>query len=670
MRPNAKEVKVMGPHVILTMAGNELRVEFPYSEADVDRVKRVVPRLRFKKAHLGGPYWYGKADLDMCRSLRKEFGDRLKVENGVAAWARTAAATEAKLTELALSTAADVPDVELHHLAQRAPALFATLRRTQRAAVAYARDAGAFLLGDEAGFGKTLEALGAVYEMNLPVPHDEANMLVVGGRKIAGKVWEREVAKWLPGVKVFRAERGSAAKRRQTIEAWNNYEGPCFLYVNSAMCRSWKLMTDDKGNKIDKPVWSHEFPELFERNIWDVIILDESHKVLQKTHGTHGSREGERWYEQNPKGRLGEMRKRKKGSMQGMGAMLLALNNPDSFRIAMTATPNPNRTEGLFGTLRWCFPLKYTSYWRFVNEHFIVEQDHFGHKRIRELNEEQLAALYRKLNTVMLRRTKMEDPELQLLPKVYTDVWVEMEGEQERQYKQFADKGYAMLEGGRLAEKGRLSAITRLRQLAHGAMALHGANTKPVFIKPSCVLDAVMDLLGARGILDTEKSDNGVGNQKVLVWSELEEFVQLVCDELDRRSVAYFKLVGDTTDRQRDYLQDRFQEPGGPRVVVGTTSTGGISITLSAADAVIMCDEMWNWDDNEQAEDRAHRADEITQNKAHNVTVYYIRTAGTIYEYVANVVGGKFEDAKRLLDGRRGVDTTREILAYQGKDAS
>jgi hypothetical protein len=52
------------------------------------------------------------------------------------------------------------------------------------------------------------------------------------------------------------------------------------------------------------------------------------------------------------------------------------------------------------------------------------------------------------------------------------------------------------------------------------------------------------------------------------------------------------------------------------------------------------------------------------------VTVYYIRTAGTIYEYVANVVGGKFEDAKRLLDGRRGVDTTREILAYQGKDAS
>ena len=78
----------MGPHVTLTMAGDELRVESPYSEADVDRVKRVVPRLGFKGENKGGPYWYGKADLDVCRGLRRESRDAFRMKTVVAAWAR------------------------------------------------------------------------------------------------------------------------------------------------------------------------------------------------------------------------------------------------------------------------------------------------------------------------------------------------------------------------------------------------------------------------------------------------------------------------------------------------------------------------------------------------------------------------------------------------------
>jgi SNF2 family DNA or RNA helicase len=644
--------------VKLFLEGDTLRVEFPYDQDDVDKIKAVRPKPRFINKNKGGPYWQAPADLDFCRALRAAFGDRLKVENGVAAWAREAAAGEERLTTLALSTAADVPDVELPTLARTMPALAKALRRTQRAAAAYARDAGSFLLGDDAGFGKTLEALGAIGELD---PGEDANILIIGGRKIAGKTWEREIKKWIPWAQVFRAERGNDAKRARTIDAWDRSEGLAFLYVNAAMCRSWKVVTDTKGKKLEKTFWQHKYPQLFTKNMWDVIVLDEAHKVLQKTKGTYGSREGEVWYEQAPKGRWGEMRKRRKGSMQGMGAMLLSLWNADAFKVALTATPNPNRTEGIFGILRWCFPKKYTSFWNFVNQHFVVDEDRFGHKHIRELNEDQEAALYRKLNKVMLRRTKMEDPELNLLPKTYVDVWVEMEGEQKRQYEAFQQDGRVQLQGGQLAEKGRLSAITRLRQLAHGAMRM-AATGKPVFIEPSCVLDAVIELLDTRGIME-----GNVGHQKVLIWSELEEFVDLVCRTLDTAGVPYFKLVGDTSDKERDYIQDRFQEPGGPRIVVGTTSTGGISITLSAADAVIMCDEMWNWDDNEQAEDRAHRADEITQKKAHNVTVYYIRTEGTLYEYVANVVGGKWQDAKKLLDGRRGVDVAKQMIEYKGE---
>jgi SNF2 family DNA or RNA helicase len=59
-------------------------------------------------------------------------------------------------------------------------------------------------------------------------------------------------------------------------------------------------------------------------------------------------------------------------------------------------------------------------------------------------------------------------------------------------------------------------------------------------------------------------------------------------------------------------------------------------------------DETWNPDDQEQAEDRCHRASRI-----HQVTCYYLRTKNTIEEYIYKINLMKSEVNWTVLDLKR-----------------
>jgi SNF2 family DNA or RNA helicase len=63
-----------------------------------------------------------------------------------------------------------------------------------------------------------------------------------------------------------------------------------------------------------------------------------------------------------------------------------------------------------------------------------------------------------------------------------------------------------------------------------------------------------------------------------------------------------------------------------------STTAGGVALTLDRASTAIIMDETWDPDDQEQAEDRVHRASRI-----HQVTVYYLRSRDTIEEYIKQV---------------------------------
>ena len=105
------------------------------------------------------------------------------------------------------------------------------------------------------------------------------------------------------------------------------------------------------------------------------------------------------------------------------------------------------------------------------------------------------------------------------------------------------------------------------------------------------------------------------------------------------------KITGGT--QKRAEVKRSFQA-GEARVCVLNTKAGGVSIDLDMADSVFIMDETWNPDDQEQAEDRAHRASRI-----HQVTCYYLRTMGTLEQYIKEVTDAKGRINKKTLDARR-----------------
>jgi SNF2 family DNA or RNA helicase len=108
-------------------------------------------------------------------------------------------------------------------------------------------------------------------------------------------------------------------------------------------------------------------------------------------------------------------------------------------------------------------------------------------------------------------------------------------------------------------------------------------------------------------------------------------------------------ITGDTKQSERTRIVERFQRgENPPRVLVITTTAGGVAITLDRAESVHIMDETWDPDDQSQLEDRVHRISRI-----HQVTVYKYRSLGTIEELIHKRVGDKQLTNETIMDVRR-----------------
>jgi SNF2 family DNA or RNA helicase len=225
------------------------------------------------------------------------------------------------------------------------------------------------------------------------------------------------------------------------------------------------------------------------------------------------------------------------------------------------------------------------------------------------------------------------------------------------QYQQLGDSGEVMVDGGSIMANGVLAEITRARQIANGVVKKNG--DKVTFTGESCKLDRLMANLDARGIL------GGESDTKVLVSSRYNEFItSALIPRLEKAGAKYHVLMGKTSERERDRIMAEFQAEGGPQVFILNSKAGGISITLDSADEVHCLDELDNPEENEQLEDRAHRASRI-----HQVTIYYYRTEGTYDVNVAKNVEDKRQAQFEVLDGRRGIEDVRQWIKYDPEES-
>lgn len=533
-------------------------------------------------------------------------------------------------------------------------------REFQREGIEFAVKHRNILIADEPGLGKTLQAMGSVIESGCT-----GSVLVVAPKSAAYVTWPHELASWLHeiapydewiviGGNMSKLERIRAQKRVLRWDLGKGRIGPRQWVIVSPNYLRFKVkidwrgnyVRDENGDKIIVPI-REAMPSLLAID-WAAIIVDECHQTLSGATGNVKNQSAQR---------------------QGLGILSV---KDDGMRIAISGTPFRGKHENLWGTLNWLNPKEYKSYWSWVDKHFYVYIDPMTNQRmVGDLRSDK--GLSNELKDKMIRRTKQEVAK-ELPRKRYGGtplvldksgkegpiaVWLDMFGQQKKAYEAMVQAAMVELEGGTLMANGVLAEMIRMKQFANSYGFMGGQDEFfPCF--PSNKFDWIVGFLKERGI-----DGNGPGESKVIISSQFTKHVDLFSDRLKNKyNIPCFTLTGRTSDKERIRLQRDFQrgtldsgEPC-PDVFFINTRAGGVSLTLDAADDVILIDSTFNPEDQEQVEDRAHRLSRLD----HNVTIWNLCSTNSIDESIARHCYKMDTSIKKILDGERGIDFARLLF--------
>jgi SNF2 family DNA or RNA helicase len=580
--------------------------------------------------------WTYPLDITVCRELRQVFGDRLEIGSGLREWAAAEIIRERELRSI---QGGDV--VELGRVGKLAPKLFEALsnRPYQLTGASFLAAGRREMLADDTGLGKTPQTLAALMQAGAK------RVLVFAKKSALTSVWANESEKWLGGLAMPYVVTGPRAERTETIrqfhnradQRWEQDEVIRFLICNVEMVRVKRIETWDDEKMKEEVTYSPDWPELFAEP-WDAVIFDESHRALVgKSHYSKGI------------------------SQTRLGATRLPFREDGALKIALSATPFRGKVIQAWGTLNWLRPEVFTSYWRFAEQWFGTEDNEYGGKIVvsEDVLPDRRADFDKMMGPYVLRRTKAEvAPDLP--PKMYAGtqldtsdegspvgIWLDMNARQKAAYDSIENQGKIELEGGSLTPNGHLAQWTRMKQFATCYAAIRGGQYEPAL--PSNKYDWLLDHLDEYG-------------GKILVFSQFTKVVNLFAQHLLMDGHPNYVLTGETKQADRDRMQEMWQDPaqadGCPRVMLLNTLAGGESITLDQADEAVFLDETWIPDEQEQAEGRIHRVSRV-----HPCTYYYLRSRGTIEVEIAQVAQGREYRTHDALDGPRGIEFSRQLLA-------
>ena len=607
----------------------------------------------------GGKYWTYPLALMTMDKMRHVFTDMLIFGDDLVAWEKAERDMAAELGDLGRTY-----DAELHVVPSLAPRIDAAMqtRSYQRVGARFIGMGKRVCLFDEPSLGKTIQYLGGLMEAGVW----EGEHLVLAPKTALQVVWYNQIMRWTDGASVFVMPDGRD-KRANVLAEFLACPSPTkFLCVNPEMlqtrighwCKTCGLWREELArtraaeggdwpdqhhfddHKLATKIYKQDWPGLFAQE-WTSIIVDESDRWMI---GIRGSQTGKR-------------------TQVGEGLMRLRTKE-GGVRVASTGTPVRGRVKNFWGTFHWVRPEAYTNLWGWINHWLVTSDNGFG-ITVADVKPELDIEFYRELDSIMLRRTKIEvQPELP--QKSYEDLRVQMSASQKKQYIAMQDMGEAELEGGNITGTGVLAEITRLRQFSFGTWKLNQTGTdmhgngifkmSPTADSPK--LELLLEMLRERGVTGDKSTE--FGDMKFAIVSQFTQIIDFIAEYLEKeRGIPTLRITGAVSTVNRARAQDNFNTPGGPRVILLNTKAGGSAIDLDAmCDEMFILDETHVPDDQEQVEGRINnRAGRIAPRVFH-----YMRTTDSIEEAIADDVNDKDFLVKNLLDGRRGVTFALRLL--------
>ena len=304
-------------------------------------------------------------------------------------------------------------------------------------------------------------------------------------------------------------------------------------------------------------------------------------------------------------------------------------------RLALTGTPLENSLQDLWTLIDW------------VNPGLLGERKRFQTLFRTPIEKHGDAAaqarLNRRLRPFLLRRTKQQVA-AELPPKTEILERVDLSKLQQ-----------ALYETVRSAMDARVRAAVQTRGLAAARITVLDALLK---LRQVCCDPALVKTAAARSVTESAKRAHlrdllaqlVAEGRRVLVFSQFVEMLRLIEADLTQAGIAHLSLTGQTQNRAA--VLDAFAQGDAP-VFLLSLKAGGVGLTLTEADTVILYDPWWNPAVERQAMDRTHR---IGQDKP--VFVHRLVAAGTVEEKILDMQARKQALADALFDDTGGTPDT------------
>ncbi|XP_035636426.1 DNA excision repair protein ERCC-6-like [Oncorhynchus keta] len=483
------------------------------------------------------------------------------------------------------------------------------------------------ILADDMGLGKTIQVisfLSGMYDADL-VKH---TLLIMPTSLI--KNWTKEFAKWTPGMRVKEFHGTNKVERNRNLEKIQR-RGGVIITTYQMLITNWELLSSYNGREFK----------------WDYVILDEAHKI--KTSSTKTAK----------------------------SAHAIPARN----RVLLTGTPVQNNLRemwalfdfacqgALLGTSK-TFKTQYESPITRAREKDATP----GEKALGLKMSENLMAI---INPYFLRRTKAEvqrktqnrvkacEKDLEnevpssstgggggaempnLTRKNDLIIWTYLSSVQEEIYNQFLSldniKELLMTTRSPLAELNilkklcdhpRLLSARAVAQLGleEGTSAnYHGDENESAAHRIDNISDETLisesgKMMFLIALLERLKEEGHC----TLVFSQSRKMLDILERVLVNKRFKVVRLDGTVKHlAERERRIEMFQTNKQHSVFLLTTQVGGVGITLTAANRVVIFDPSWNPATDAQAVDRAYRI-----GQTENVVIYRLITCGTVEEKI------------------------------------
>jgi SNF2 family DNA or RNA helicase len=310
---------------------------------------------------------------------------------------------------------------------------------------------------------------------------------------------------------------------------------------------------------------------------------------------------------------------------------IISLGKHAKYRRIMTGSPVTKNPLDLYTQCEFLDPylLDFASYYAFRNRYAEMTTMNVRGRSIQVVKEfRHLGELSESLQSFSYRVLK-EDC-LDLPPKNWIKRHITLTKEQEKVYKQMKKHALAMLNGKVTSTMTVLTQLMRLHQITCGHFTADDGSVQNI---NNNRIKELMDIL--------EETEG-----KAIIWANYQKDITQIVESVEKEYgpgsvVSYYGL---TPQEERQDNIRQFQHDPKCRFMVGTPSTGGYGITLTAANTVIYYSNGYDLEKRLQSEDRAHR---IGQKKT--VTYIDLICEDTIDEKIVKALRDKINIASEVL---------------------